>query len=50
MKVICNKCGKEAPKDTEKSTAQWNVYKTDKPCECGGKFVPDFLVSKEGKN
>lgn len=46
MKVICNKCGKDAPiiKDDSKT---WTVYKTNEPCECGGKFVPDFLVTKE---
>lgn len=49
LKVICNKCCKNAPIDIEKSTEKWTVYKTDKPCECGGRYVPDFLVDQEVK-
>ncbi len=32
---VCDKCGKEMPKDEEKSNHNWAVYKND--CECGGK-------------
>lgn len=42
MKIICEKCGKEAPIDTEKSNENWKVYLTSKPCECGGKFKAIF--------
>lgn len=37
--IACEKCNKEAPVDIEQSNSNWTVYKTDKPCECGGKFV-----------
>lgn len=39
---ICEKCGKTAPIDYEKSTRYWFAYKTDKPCQCGGKFVTKY--------
>lgn len=45
--VVCNKCGKSAPIDEEKSNENWIVYKTKEPCECGGKFVPKFLLNKK---
>lgn len=32
----CNKCGKPAPTEMK---GDWIVYKTGKPCECGGQFV-----------
>lgn len=38
----CNRCGKEAPIDKEKSNGNWIVYKTKEPCECGGKFEINF--------
>lgn len=44
--VVCNKCGKSAPIDKEKSNENWTVYKTNEPCECGGKFVPKILLNK----
>lgn len=46
MIVTCNQCGKDAPavKDPNKL---WTTYKTKEPCECGGKFIPDFSVTKE---
>ena len=40
MIVKCNKCGKVAPIDEERSNDRFIVYKTKEPCECGGKFVP----------
>lgn len=45
--VKCNKCGKTAPIDKERSTENWTVYKMNEPCECGGKFitVPNFSCS-----
>lgn len=46
--VVCNKCGKSAPVDEEKSNENWKAYKTSEPCECGGKFGLDF--SKIPKN
>lgn len=36
IKVICSKCGKEAPVDKKKSNGNWTVHDTSKPCECGG--------------
>ena len=42
MQVICEKCGKNAPIDNVKSNKNWIVYKTDKPCECGGRFKTIF--------
>lgn len=41
-KPKCNKCGKTAPIDKKKSSKDWTVYKTDKPCKCGGKFEISF--------
>ena len=38
----CNKCGKEAPVDTEMSNKNWTVYKEKEPCECGGEFKIEF--------
>lgn len=35
----CNKCGKNAPINKEKSNENWTVYETKEPCECGGRFV-----------
>lgn len=37
LKVFCEKCGKQAPKDT--SNPNWIKYDTSKPCECGGRFI-----------
>lgn len=39
LTLRCNKCGKEPELDKEKSNENWKVFKTDKPCECGGKFI-----------
>lgn len=32
---VCDTCGKDMPKDEEKSNVNWTVYKN--VCECGGK-------------
>ena len=40
IELKCNKCGSEPELDKEKSNENWKVYKTDKPCFCGGRFVP----------
>ena len=42
IKVVCNKCGKKAPVDKEKSNKNWIVHDTSKPCECGGSWKVDF--------
>ena len=34
IRVICDKCGKEMPRDEEQSNENWVVYKND--CPCGG--------------
>lgn len=41
--VICDKCGKEAPIDKEKSTTDWIAYKAEEHCDCGGKYVPKLI-------
>ncbi|MFQ9545603.1 MAG: hypothetical protein ACLR02_11345 [Clostridium sp.] len=38
IRAICEKCGKEAEIDKEKSTSNWTVYKTI--CKCGGRIIP----------
>ena len=40
MKLVCEKCGKEAEVDKERSNENWTVYKTK--CECGGKITMKF--------
>ena len=46
---ICEKCGKIAPIDAEKSTANWTVYKIKEPCECGGEYKARcFIENSEG--
>jgi hypothetical protein len=42
IKVVCDKCGKEAPIDKEKSNSNWRVHDTSKPCECGGAYKVKF--------
>ena len=44
--VVCERCGKSAPIDEERSNKNWIVYKTDKPCECGGKYILRVLYKK----
>lgn len=44
---VCNKCGKSAPIDKEKSNENWIVYNVKEPCECGGRFVPKILLNKK---
>lgn len=34
IKMVCDKCGKDMPIDTEQSNENWTVYKTK--CPCGG--------------
>jgi len=36
IKMICDKCGKEAVKDKKDSNKNWEVFKID--CACGGRF------------
>jgi predicted nucleic-acid-binding Zn-ribbon protein len=36
IKIVCRNCGNQAPYDAERSTENWKVYDTSKPCEkCG---------------
>lgn len=44
IKILCNcnKCGKQAPIDSQKSNDNWTFYNTKDPCSCGGKFVTCF--------
>lgn len=44
---VCNKCGKLAPIDEERSSDNWVVYRTKEPCECGGRFTPKCLLKTE---
>lgn len=39
--IECNKCGKKAEIDKEKSTGKLKVYKLGK-CECGGIIMPNL--------
>lgn len=48
MTPVCNKCGAAAPVDEKMSTPNWTVYRVKEPCACGGKFVPKFMLDKEG--
>ena len=44
--IECNKCGKKAEIDKEKSTKEWIVYKTGK-CECGGTImITPYYIDK----
>lgn len=43
IKIVCEKCGKTAPIDTEKSNSNWTVYNVKEPCECGGRFSPKLV-------
>ena len=36
--ICCNKCGKLASVDKEKSTENWEYYNMKEPCTCGGMF------------
>ena len=47
FKVVCKKCGKEAPLVENKSNKDWLVRDTSKPCECGGKFITLLLDYEE---
>lgn len=38
IKLICEKCEKEAEKDEKDSNKNWKVYKTK--CSCGGTIKP----------
>ncbi|MBS4538206.1 hypothetical protein GOQ27_07010 [Clostridium sp. D2Q-11] len=38
IRVVCNKCRKEAPIDKEKSNLNWKVYDESKSCKCGGEW------------
>lgn len=39
IKIICDKCGKDMPKDEEKSNENWHVAKENCPCGGKGKFI-----------
>ena len=41
---VCDKCGKEAPIDKQKSNHSWVVYLPDKKCSCGGSYKFNFLI------
>lgn len=43
---VCEKCGALQRSDTNKSNANWQVFDSHERCECGGKFVPSFLLKK----
>ena len=47
MTPVCDKCGKTAPIDKEKSNSNWIVYSVKEPCECGGKFTPKCLLKED---
>lgn len=47
MTPICEKCGKIAPIDAEKSTANWTVYKIKEHCECGGEYKARCFIEEE---
>ena len=47
MTPVCEKCGKTAPVDAEKSTPEWTMYVVGKPCECGGEFMPRFMLGQK---
>lgn len=42
IQIRCEKCGKEAPIDKEKSNKNWTVYKTE--CPCGGVCKPTLSL------
>lgn len=47
MTPVCNKCGKVAPIDKEKSNSNWIFYNTENPwCECGGRWTARCLLEK----
>ena len=39
FEMKCNKCGKPAKQDDEKSNENWRAFKCGVKCECGGTFV-----------
>lgn len=45
----CEKCGKPQPKNEEKSNKNWAVFDTNATCECGGKFITEFVVEEKKK-
>lgn len=48
IKIVCGNCGSEPPIDMEKSTANWTVRNTAKPCaKCGSKQCETRM--EEGK-
>ena len=44
MTPVCDKCGAVAPIDPDMSNKNWKVYLVKKPCKCGGKFTPRWLL------
>ena len=45
IKILCNcnKCGKQAPIDSQMSDDNCIFYNTKDPCNCGGKFITCFI-------
>lgn len=46
LHVVCNKCGKEAPIDQERSTVLGVAYDTSRPCKCGGEWEVQEKVNE----
>lgn len=47
-RILCEKCGRTAPVDHERSTAEVTVYDLRRPCPCGGRWCTTFDPPKEG--
>ena len=43
----CNKCGKLAPIDKDKTNENWVTWILKDPCECGGIFKSTFVYDDE---
>lgn len=43
---ICDKCGKVAPINKEKSSVNWTAYKIGQKCKCGGNFKQKCLIEQ----
>lgn len=46
MTPVCEKCGRVAPINMEKSNQNWIVYEVKEPCKCGGRFRPKCLLEE----
>lgn len=38
IEVRCEKCNNQAPINKAKSTPNWIIHDTSKPCICGGQY------------